>query len=182
MLGSDPQGLLLAASADHYGHWADWSRIDLAQPLLDERQVSSQIVEAAYCRSEFVAVLLVVALEPPRTDAEDHPATRNVVHGAGHIRQELWIAICVAGHLGAYLDLLRHLSPGGQHRPALEVLAVGVSVQRIEVIPVVHGINPDFLSGHDLTPDVVVVGMLRMELDDDTGFHVGEPFLALLGS
>ena len=57
------------------------------------------------------------------------------------------------------------------------MLAVCVSVQRIEVIPVVHGINPDFLSGHDLTPDGVVVGMLRVELDDDAGFHVGEPFL-----
>ena len=87
-------------------------------------------------------------------DAEDEPAPRDRVDGTGHVGEQLWIPVRIARHQRADLEAGGLFGPGAEHRPALEVLAIGVVVrtlafvvQRIEVIPVVEDVDTEFL-GH----------------------------------
>ena len=84
-------------------------------------------------------------LEPARPDAEDQPAVAHVVDGAGHVGEQFGVAVAVAGDQRADLDAAGLLGPGAEHRPALEVLAVGVAVERIEVVPVEDHVDADVL-------------------------------------
>src|SRR5690606_34180739 len=83
--------------------------------------------------AELVAVLGVVPLEPAGTDAQDQPTTADVVDGARHVGQEVGVAAGVARHERTDLDAARLLGPRAEHRPALEVLAVGVAEQREDI-------------------------------------------------
>ena len=110
-------------------------RVELLPALLDDRQVAVEVAQAAADGAELVAVLVVVALEPARADAEDEAAVADVVDRARHVGEQVRVAVRVAGDEGADLRALRRLRERGQHRPALEVLAVRVAAQREEVIP-----------------------------------------------
>ena len=119
--------------------------IELGPALLDERQVAGEVVQPAAGRAELVAVLVVVALEPARPDAEDEPAAADVVDGPGHVGEQLRVAVAVAGDQRADLDPRGRLGPGAEHRPALEVRAVGLAVEREEVVPVEDDVDADLL-------------------------------------
>ena len=95
--------------------------------------------------AELVAVLVVVLLEPARADPEDQPPAGDVVDGAGHVGQQLGVAVAVAGDQRADLDPAGLLGPGAEHRPALEVLALGFAVEREEVVPVERDVDAQVL-------------------------------------
>ena len=88
--------------------------LSLAQRCLDPRQRLAEGVQPAAGGTELVAVLVVVALEPARTDAEDQPAVADVVDGAGHVGEQVGVAVGVAGDQRADLDPLGRLGPGAR--------------------------------------------------------------------
>jgi hypothetical protein len=92
-----------------------------------------------------VAELVVVALEPARPDAQDQPAVRDVVDGARHVGEELRVAVAVARDERADLDPLGRLGHRAEPRPALEVVAVAIARERVEVIPGEHGVRTELL-------------------------------------
>ena len=149
--------------------------VELRPPRLDPRQRLGERGQPRPGRAEVVAVLAVVALEPARTDAEDEPAVADVVDGARHVREQLRVAVRVARHERADLDPLGRLGPCGEHRPALEVLAVGLAVQREEVVPVEHHVDARLLGTSDGVADLAVVGVLRLDLhaDAERSGHAG---------
>src|SRR5699024_11683037 len=90
-------------------------------------------------------VLVVVLLEPPRTDPEDQAPLRDVIHRAGHVRQQVGVPVAVAGHQRTDLHPRGGLGPGTQHGPTLEVLTLRISGQRVEVVPVEQHVDSEFL-------------------------------------
>ena len=134
-----------------------------------------------YMRPEFVAVLVVILLLPTRTDAQHEPAVRDVVDGACHVGQQFRVAIGVAGHQRADRDAGRLLGPRSEHGPALEVRAVGVAVQREEMVPVEDDVHTHvFAAAHSVADLPVVRGVLGLQLHPDADGKVGS--LGSLGS
>ena len=127
------------------------------------RSASSKVVQARRDRAERVAVLEVVALEPARADAEDHATARDVVDGARHVGEQVRIAVRVAADERAELHALRHLRERGEQRPALEVRAVGVAVQRVEVIPDVDAVDAEILGAQPRLPQLGEARLLRVK-------------------
>jgi hypothetical protein len=107
---------------------------------------------------------------PSRTSrprSQDEPAVGDVVDGAGHVGQQVGVAVAVAGDQGADLDPLGHLGPGGQHRPALEVLAVGSPRRAGRSGPSCRRCRRPSPRPARRRADVVVLGVLGLELDGD---------------
>src|SRR6185436_6293008 len=98
-------------------------------------------------------------------DAQDQPPVADVVHRACHVREQLGVAVGVARDQGADLHPLGCLCPRGQHRPALEVLAVRVAKKWKEVIPVENGVRPQLFGLGAGAPDLAVVRVLGLQLD-----------------
>ena len=159
--GHEPQGLLLAAAADQHRDVAGTGGgFSLASRDSMRGSAARQVVQPLARRPELVAVLVVVLLEPARADAEDQPAVADVVDGAGHVGQQLGVAVAVAGDERADLDPAGLLGPGAEHRPALEVLAVGLAVERVEVVPVEDDVDAEVFGLADGAADRRVVGVL----------------------
>ena len=98
-----------------------------------------------------------------------------MVDGAGHVGEQLGVAVGVAGHQAADLDAGGLLGPGGEHRPRLEVHAVGLSVERVEVVPVEDHVDADLLRAARGVADLGIVGVLGLDLDSDADGHVSNP-------
>ena len=64
------------------------------------------------------------------------------------------------------------LGPGAEHRPALEVLAVRLAVQRVEVVPVEGDVDADLLGRDDRAPQLGPLRVLRLQLDADPDLAV----------
>jgi predicted acetyltransferase len=180
VLSHDAQRDLLPATSDEYRQLASWRRIELCEAVLDEGHGCVERSESSNGRSEFVSVLVIVLLEPTTPDAEDQPTARDDVNGAGHVCKQLWISVAVAGDEGSDLDAFGCFRPRSEHRPALEVLAnvrVGFSsIQGKEVIPVVEHINADLLRLGGGSPDLGIVGVLRVKLNCYSDvWHSGTP-------
>ena len=76
------------------------------------------------------------------------------------------------------LDPLGLLGPRREHRPALEVFAIRLAVQGVEVVPVEDDVDPGVLGGTNRVAQVLVVGVLGVELDSDAdGARHGGPFV-----
>jgi hypothetical protein len=127
----------------------------------------AQVVESGARRAELVAVLVEVALEPARPDAEDEAAVADVVDGAGHVGEQVGVAVGVARDERADLDPAGLLGPRAEHRPALVVLAVRLPVQREEVVPREGDVDAHLLDLREPLPDHPVVRVLRLQLDPD---------------
>src|SRR3954454_19484368 len=136
VLGDQLQRLLLTAAADQHRDVPGRRRVQLGPALLDPRPRLAEGVQPAARSTELVAVLVVVLLEPAGSDAEDQPAVTDVVDRARHVGEQVGVAVGVAGDQRAYLDPLGGLGPGSQHGPALEVQALGLPAERVEVVPV----------------------------------------------
>src|SRR6476659_8913466 len=85
VLRDQAQRLALTLATDQ-----DWDvtrrrGVELGEPRLYPRHRGCEVVKPAACGAELVAVLVVVLLLPTRPDAEDQPAVRDVVDGAGHV-------------------------------------------------------------------------------------------------
>ena len=163
------QGDFLATATDHERNLAvHRTGIEFGHAFLDDGKSGLENLQAPWSGSEFVAVLGVVALEPPGTNPEDEPAIADVVDGACHVGEQLGVAVRVARHEctdGCMLGVGCHR---GKQRVALEVFSIGVAEQRIEVVPcpqtvdtevvgalpcVAHGLNGGRL-GLDLYADL----------------------------
>src|SRR6185437_3347189 len=82
--------------------------------------------------------------------------------------QQLGVAIRVAGHQRTDLDSRGLLGPGAEHGPAFEMRAVGIAVQREEVVPVEGDVDPDVFASADGVAQMTVVGrVLGLQLDTD---------------
>jgi hypothetical protein len=100
-----------------------------------------------------------------------------VVDGARHVGEQVGVAVAVAGDQRADLDSARGLGPGAQHRPALEVLAVALAVEREEVVPVEDDVHARGRGGGHGRADLLVVGVLWLQLDPDPDgtAHASDP-------
>ena len=167
MLGDEPQRDALARARDEDRQLADGGRIEQLQPPFDERQRLGECAPARAVRPELVAVLVVVALAPAGADAEDEAAAGDVVDRARHVREQLRVAVRVAADERPQLDAGCLLRPGREQRPALEVRAVAIAVEREEVIPRVEEVGADFLDPCHRAAHRVVRAVLGMELNGD---------------
>ena len=162
VFGDDPQGQLFTPTADENRKPACGRWIEPGEALLYARHGRVQVLEAAHRGAEFVAILPVVALEPAGTNAEDGPPAGNMIHRAGHVGEKLRIAIAVASYQWPDLNLFSCLRDGRKQRPALEMLATGVTRQGVEVIPDVDHVHTQRFGLLGGTPNVCVTGMLGM--------------------
>src|SRR5205085_6944999 len=94
----DAQGHLLAAAADQDGNLPRRRRVQLLPPRLDHGERGVEVAQPASGRPEDVAVLVVVALEPAGADSQDQPPARDMVDGPSHVREQVRIAVRVAGY------------------------------------------------------------------------------------
>ena len=152
--GDRPQGLLLAAAADHD-----------RQVLLDRQRAVAQVVERvvaarlgghrlaveqpphradrfvepveplAEAAPELDAVGGVLGLHPRAADAEDRPAVADVIERRGGLGDEPGVAERVGADQQAEPGLLGLARPGVEQRPALEDRLVRVAEDRVEVVP-----------------------------------------------
>src|SRR5258706_11744003 len=65
--------LLTAAAYQDRQRVAQRRRVQLAQPLFDDRQRLAEIPQTAGAGAELIALLLIVALQPARAEAQDPP-------------------------------------------------------------------------------------------------------------
>src|SRR5579884_507965 len=168
VFGDQAQRLFLTLAADQDREVARGRRIQFGQTGFDAGQRSAEVVEPTGRGAEFVAVFVVVFLFPARPDAEYQTPVADVVDGAGHVGEQLGVAVGVAGHQCADFDARRLLGPGAQHRPGFEVGAVGIAVEREEVVPVERNVDADVLTAADrIADDAVLRGVLRLQLHAD---------------
>ena len=109
--------------------------LSLPEARVDHGQGFAEGVQPRDRGTELVAVLGVVALEPARAQPEDQAAAGDVIDGARHVGEQVRVAVGVAGHERAEVDALGGLGHRSEQAPALEMRALGVAEQRMEVIP-----------------------------------------------
>src|SRR5690625_3441243 len=167
VLGDVAQRLALPAPADEHRDVPGGRRVEGRPPAADAGQRLRQVTQAGAGGAELVPVLAVVALVPACADAEDQSSAADVVDRAGHVGEQVGVAVAVAGDQRADLHPAGLLGPGAEHGPALEVLAVGVAAEREEVVPVEDDVGAGVLGAGNGVADLVVVGVLGLELDGD---------------
>src|SRR5215210_8682773 len=101
-----------------------------------------------------------------------------MVDRARHICEQVRVPVGVARHERPELYPLRDLSHRPEERPALEVLAVGIAVERVEVVPGENRISPHLLYPEPRVAHLRVTGVLRLELHPDPYRHPPPPHLS----
>lgn len=103
------QCALGAGAADEDGYLAHGRWDQLVEACRDAFQPGLEQVESCLPRAEFVSVSGVVLLVPARTEAEYQASVADVIDGAGHVGEQIGIAVTHPGHqqpdLGAVSDL-----------------------------------------------------------------------------
>ena len=132
---------------------------------IDYRQGLGERIQSTAGGAELVAVLVVVTLEPSRAGAEDEPAARDVVEGAGHVGLKVGVAVAVAVDERSELDGGGELGPRPQLGPRLEVQPVFVSGEREEVVPVEEDVDAHVVERANGVANLGVEGVLRLHLD-----------------
>ncbi len=174
------QRLLLAAPTDQ-----DWNlprrwRIEDRESALDSLERVRESVQARSHGAELVAIFEVFTLLESGADAEYQPAVADVIDGARHIREEIRIAITVAGDQRADLDARGRLRPRAKHRPALEVFSLALLAKWEEMIPVEEDVDTEVLRLGCRATYRRVVAILRTDLQPDAytsiafNSHVGQ--------
>src|SRR5262249_54174250 len=92
------------------------------------------------------------------------PAVADVVDRPRHVGEQFRIAVAVARDERADFNARGRLRPGAEHRPALEVLAFGISGQGVEVIPVEDDVGAELLRLRNSAADRLVIGVLWSQL------------------
>src|SRR5918995_7255200 len=122
-------------------------------------------------RPELVTVLVVILLDPPRADPEYEASARYTVNRTRHICEQVRVPVGVARDERPELYPLRDLRHRPEERPALEVFAVGIAVERVEVVPGENRISRHLLYPEPRVAHLRVTGVLRMELPPDPFRH-----------
>ena len=157
----------------------DRARIQLREAVHDHGHVAVEIPQARGRGAELVAVLLVIALIPPAADAEDEAAVGDMVERAGHVGEQVGVAVAVRGDEAADLDPLRDLGHRPERGPIVEVGAVQIAREREEVVPVEQGVGAAGVHGLPRLPDLPVGRVLLLNLDPDA--DGGQAMLLLIG-
>src|SRR5215204_3551774 len=178
VLGHDAKGNLLAPATDEDGDGSRGRRVQLLETLFDHGHRRVEVEQPASFGAELVAVLVVFLLEPSGADAKDQTPVRDVVHRAGHVREQTRVPVRVARYERPELYPLGDLGHRRKESPALEVLAVGVPVERMEVVPGVERVGPHVLDPEPRVAHLRVAGLLRMKLRPDPYRHPSPPVLA----
>src|SRR5215216_1901625 len=178
VFGDDAQGDLLASTAYEDRDLPRGGRVQLTQPLLYDGHRSIEVPQPAPRRSELVTVLVVILLEPARADPEYEASARYMVDRTRHICEQVRVPVGVARDERPELYPLRDLSHRPEERPALEVLAFGIAVERVEVVPGENRISPHLLYPEPRVAHLRVTGMLRLKLHPDPYHHRLPPLLA----
>ncbi len=100
---------------------------------------------------------------------------RDVVHRARHVRQQVRVPVRVARDQSPELDPLCDLRHRPEERPALEVLAVRVAVEREEVVPVKERIRPHLLDPEPRVAHLLVASLLGVDLCPNAYGHRVSP-------
>ena len=125
---------------------------------------------------ELVSILAVVAFLPTRAEPQDRPAPTDPVDRPRDIREQVGVPIRRTADERPDLDPAGRLGPGREDRPALEVGAVAVAVQRVEVVPGVGDVIAHGLGVDDGPAQAAIVTVLGMELGGDADLtHEGPP-------
>ena len=144
------------------------ARVELLPARRDALEAVGEVVQARAGRAELVAVLVVVALEPARAGAEDEAALAaaraDVVDRAGHVGLQVGVAVAVAVDEAAELDALGLLGPRAEHRPRLEVQAVGIAREREEVVPVEEDVDAEVFDAAHGVAQLRVGDVLGLQL------------------
>jgi hypothetical protein len=106
-------------------------------------------------------------------------AVGDVVEGAGHVGEQVGVAVAVGGDEAADLDPLGDLGHGAKGGPVVEMRTVEIAGEREEVIPVEEGVGAGGVDGLPGLPHLGIGGMLRLDLDPDAD---GAQGMLLLGS
>lgn len=165
VLGHQAQRHLLAGAADQYGKLALRRRVELFQARLDPRQGLLQVAQAATHGAELVAILAIVALEPAGADPQDEAAAAQLIDGARHVRQQVWVPIAVAGDHHTELRMLGVDRDRRQQGQALEMPAIAGARQRKEVIPGPDAIHAELVEPLPGVPNLLDGRVLRVQLD-----------------
>ena len=91
----------------------------------------------------------------------------DVVDGAGHVGEQVRVAIRVARDERAETRVARFGGEGREQRVGLEVLGVGIAVQGIEVVPDPDAVDSELVGGQPRGSQRVDRRGLRMQLDTD---------------
>src|SRR5579884_2054127 len=172
VLGGEAQRYPLALAADQEGDGPSHGlRIVACPALLDDGERGGELPQAVGRGAELVAVLAVVALEPAGADAQDEPPAGDVIHGLGHVREQGRVAVAVAGHQAAHGRTRGHLGHRSEKRPALEVWAIGIAVQREEVVPVPDRVNTQVFHPEHRVAELAVSRVLGVKLHANADRH-----------
>ena len=97
-------------------------RHQLGQPVLDAREAVLEQVHPGLDRAEVVSVDGVILFVPARAEAENQPASADVVDGAGHVGQQVGIAVADPGDQQPDVGVAGDLGPRRQRGPPFEVV------------------------------------------------------------
>ena len=114
-----------------------------------------EVAQARRRGAELVAVLVVVALEPARADAEHEPAAADVVDRARHVGEQVRVAVRVAGDERAELRVPGVGGHRREQRVRLEVRGVRVAVERVEVVPDPDAVDLERVGGLPRRPQLL---------------------------
>ena len=91
------QGALRACAADEDRQRAYRRRIERGKPVLDADQTLVEQVEPGPEGAEVVSVSGVVLFVPSCAEAEDQPASADVIDGTGHVGEQVRVAVTDTG-------------------------------------------------------------------------------------
>jgi hypothetical protein len=86
-----------------------------------------------------------------------------VIDGSCHIGKKLWVAVSSARDQGSDGNFFCDFGQRSQKRPALKVLAVGVSKEREKVIPRIQNIDAERFCFDGGTFQVMVFSVLGIQ-------------------
>ena len=178
VLRDEPQCHLLAAATDQDRNVSHRRGMQSTEALHDHRQRLLEPAQAIGSRAELVPVLVVVALEPTRADAEDEAAVADVVDRAGHVGEQVRVPVRVARDERAETRVARFGGQRREQRVGLEVLGVRVAVEGIEVVPDPDAVDTELVGGAPRRAHRVDRRGLGMDLDTDLEARHAGPFVS----
>src|SRR5918994_1242297 len=100
-----------------------------------------------------------------------------MVDRARHICEQVRVPIGIARDERPELYPLRDLRHRPEERPALEVLAVGIAVEREEVVPGEKRVSPHLFDPEPSVAHLRITRVLRLKLYPDPYRHTSPPLL-----
>ena len=139
------------------------------QPAHEHDRLVEPVEPLARAAEELDAEAVVLALEPGAADAEHGPAARDVVERRGELGGQPRVAERVRADHQPEPDPRRHGAEPGQHAPALEDRLLPRPEDGHQVVPRPDRVPARRLGGEGRIAEARPVGLLRPELQPETG-------------